>query len=215
MRVNREDDGGRVRAQRVMERHKKNTRVRDRQLCESVGHFSETPSVLPSKDYKLMFPPPRPAFSEHNSHWDSRVLVLEKCLPQSCVCVCVGVETIKSSLAAQHTRNTAKHDWNRISGKVHVSDANPKSENRTCVCVCVMIMDPLMTTLLSLSLSLSPISWWLKFLISFFFSFSFSCKVLSKCSEHINQDLIKKANNSSINHVNAGSCSLITGSVFV
>ena len=139
---------------------KKPTRVRDRQLCESVGHFSETPSVLPSKDYKLMFPP-RPAFSEHDSQWDSRVLDLEKCLPQSCVCVCVGVETIKSSLAAQHTRNTAKHDWNRISGKVHVSDANPKSENRTCVCVCVcvcvyvMIIDPLMTTLLSLSLSVS------------------------------------------------------------
>lgn len=68
MRVNREDDGGRVRAQRVMEWHKKKkNRVRDRQLCESVGHFSETPSVLPL-DYKLMFPPPRPAFSEQNSH---------------------------------------------------------------------------------------------------------------------------------------------------
>lgn len=174
MRVNREDDGGRVRAQRVMERHKKNTRVRDRQLCESVGHFSETPSVLPSKDYKLMFPPPGPRFQN-----TTPIEILEfwflRNVYRSRVCVCVGVETIKSSLAAQHTRNTANHDWNRISGKVHVSDANPKSENRTCVCVCVMIMDPLMTTLLSLSLSLRLADGWNSWYL-FFFLFHFHAK---------------------------------------
>lgn len=90
MRVNREDDGGRVRAQRVMEWHKKKkNRVRDRQLCESVGHFSETPSVLPSKDYKLMFPPPGPRFQN-----TTPIEILEfwflRNVYRSRVCVCVS-----------------------------------------------------------------------------------------------------------------------------
>lgn len=98
---------------------------------------------------------------------------------------CVGAETIINSLAARHTRNAAKHDWNSNSGKVHVGDANSKARTELGVCLCVII-DPsfrsLMTTV-SFCISWSRIP---DILILYHF--------YAKCFQvfgAINQDLIK------------------------
>ena len=51
-----------------------------------VGHFSETSSVLPSKDYKLMSTPPGPTPIEILEFWFLRNVYRSRV----CVCVCVS-----------------------------------------------------------------------------------------------------------------------------
>ena len=113
-------------------------------------HFSETVCVSIQRSQK--FPVGVQTHSSLRCHWSY------------CTRVCRSGDN-KRSLAAQHTHNTAKHDWNSISGKVHVSDA--KSKARTELGVCVL---QIFWRLVTLSLFVSDASDCWYFLLIFLFS---------------------------------------------